>query len=151
MLIEIVAQLLFLASPILVDSTQVKSEPLSPTVPIVLTVSEDVDPDSLEDYIRGYFSDAPVLAEIAKCESTFRHLTKEGKIIRGKANRRDVGIMQINEYYHAERAKKLGVDLHTLDGNLAYAKWLYSKYGESPWKPSKKCWKEALSDNKKRG
>src|SRR3989338_2804861 len=97
-------------------------------------------PLTLEEYVRLYYHDAPILAEIARCESRFRHTGEDGKVIRGEASREDVGVMQINEFYHEERAEKLGLNLHTLQGNLAYAKWLYGKEGTLPWYSSAKCW-----------
>jgi len=48
--------------------------------------------------------------------------------------------MQINEYYHTDKAKKLGLNLRTVEGNLAYAKYLYDKEGTQPWISSSKCW-----------
>lgn len=100
-------------------------------------------PVTLEEYVRDYFENTPVLAEIAKCESHFRHLGTSGRVIRGEVTTEDVGVMQINEFYHEERAKMLGLDLHTLDGNLAYAKWLYRKEGTVPWSSSSRCWQKA--------
>ncbi|MDP3803921.1 MAG: hypothetical protein Q8Q87_00045 [Candidatus Omnitrophota bacterium] len=100
-------------------------------------------PLTLEEYVREYFKDTPIMAEIAKCESRFRHLGRNGKVLRGEVAREDLGVMQINEFYHEERADKLGIDLHTLDGNLAYAKWLYNKEGTAPWFASSKCWQKA--------
>ncbi len=97
---------------------------------------------TLEQYVREYFKDTPVLAEIAKCESRFRHLGKNGKVLRGELTADDLGVMQINEFYHEDTAKILGIDLHTLDGNLAYAKWLYKKEGVIPWYSSSKCWQK---------
>lgn len=97
-------------------------------------------PVTLEGYVREYFADTPLLAEIAGCETRFRHLGRDGKVIRGALSQEDVGVMQINEFYHEERAENLGLNLHTLDGNLAYAKWLYNKEGTSPWFASSKCW-----------
>ena len=99
-------------------------------------------PITLEVYVRDYFKDTPLLAEIAKCESRFRHLGKNGKVIRGEVATEDVGVMQINEFYHEDRAAALGFNLHTLDGNLAYAKWLYAKEGVVPWASSARCWQK---------
>lgn len=99
----------------------------------------------LEEYIKQYFKDDPALVEVAKCESTFRHLDKNGNVIRGISNSKDVGVMQINEIYHEKRAEKLGLDIHTLEGNMAYAKWLYDREGLQPWKSSSKCWSKAVS------
>ncbi len=48
--------------------------------------------------------------------------------------------MQINEYYHAKTAEKMGLDIYTLEGNMAYAKYLYEKNGLSDWDASRPCW-----------
>ena len=110
-------------------------------LPAQSTLTAD-QPITLEVYVRDYFKDTPLLAEIAKCESRFRHLGKNGKIIRGEVAVEDVGVMQINEFYHEDRAAALGFNLHTLDGNLAYAKWLYAKEGTAPWASSARCWQK---------
>lgn len=103
-------------------------------------------PQTLEDHVKEYFKDDPILAEIAKCESTYRQFKKDGRVIRGLVNPADIGVMQINEKYHSEVSEKLGFDIYTLDGNMAYAKWLYDKEGVRPWKSSSKCWKDTVDD-----
>ncbi|HVT75295.1 MAG TPA: hypothetical protein VHD69_02700 [Candidatus Paceibacterota bacterium] len=99
---------------------------------------------STEAYVRDYFKDTPILAEVARCESTFRQFGSDGNVIRGKVNKNDVGVMQINTYYHEDTAESLGLDIYTIDGNLAYGKHLYEKFGLDPWKSSSKCWKKHL-------
>ncbi len=94
----------------------------------------------VEAVVRDYFKGTPLLVKVAQCESNFRHTGKDGEVLRGKANRYDVGIMQINERFHLARANRLGLDIYTLDGNLEYAKYLYKKEGAKPWKASSKCW-----------
>jgi hypothetical protein len=103
------------------------------------------DPVTFEEYVREYYTDTPILAEIAFCESSFRHFAPDGEAVRGKVNKGDVGVMQINEYYHEDTANKLGLDLETIDGNLAYAQYLYDREGAAPWVSSSKCWKKSLS------
>lgn len=97
-------------------------------------------PMTLEQYVREYYKNTPILAEIARCESQFRQFRTNGKVIRGKENPADVGIMQINEYYHREKAKTIGFDLYSLEGNIAYAEYLFEREGGKPWSASAKCW-----------
>lgn len=97
---------------------------------------------SVEKEVRAYFSDTPILADIAGCESRFRQVDENGNLVHGEINKGDIGVMQINRYYHTAVAKKLGFDLATLDGNMAYAKWLYEREGTSPWLSSEKCWQK---------
>lgn len=104
------------------------------------TKEENEKPVSTEAYVRNYFSDIPILAEVSRCESGFRQVDSTGKILRGKKNNKDVGVMQINEFYHSATAKKMGLDLHKMEDNLAYARYLYSKNGTRDWLPSSPCW-----------
>lgn len=94
----------------------------------------------VETYVRNYFSDVPVLAEVARCESEFRQYDKKGNVLSGKADSRDKGVMQINTHYHLEKAKKLGFDIYTIDGNLGYARHIYEEQGLRPWMASSGCW-----------
>ena len=95
---------------------------------------------STEQYVRQYFSDIPIMIQIAKCESRFRQLDAGGEVHRGEINNADVGVMQINEFYHLDTAEKGDYDIYTLEGNTKYARVLYEKYGTTPWNSSKACW-----------
>ncbi|MES3031241.1 MAG: hypothetical protein V4697_02405 [Patescibacteria group bacterium] len=101
---------------------------------------QTIDRKDIEIYLRKHFASTPILVEVAWCESTFTQYDKEGNVIRGRVNNADVGVMQINEKYHLEAAERLGLDIHTVEGNVAYAKYLYDTYGTSPWNASKPCW-----------
>lgn len=105
------------------------------------------DSHELEAYLREEYADTPILVEVARCESTFRHFGSDGEtVIRGKVNKDDIGVMQINEHYHGDTAEKMGLDLHSVEGNVAYAKYLYGKYGTKPWNASSACWSKPASE-----
>jgi len=93
-----------------------------------------------EEKIKEYFSDVPIMIDVARCESTYRQFDENGEILRGKVNSKDVGALQVNEYWHLETSKKLGLDIYTLEGNLAYGRYLYSQNGTRDWNASKHCW-----------
>ena len=95
---------------------------------------------STEQYVKKYFSDIPIMIQIAKCESRFRHLDSDGEIHRGEINSADVGVMQINEYYHLDQSIKKNIDIYTIEGNVEYARDLYEREGTQPWVSSKGCW-----------
>jgi hypothetical protein len=97
----------------------------------------------MEAYLRKEFADTPILVEVARCESTLRQFHDDGRVVQGIVDKRDTGVMQINTYYHGPTAEKLGLDLKTVEGNVAYAKYLYGKYGTKPWSASKPCWSKA--------
>jgi hypothetical protein len=99
----------------------------------------------VEAAVRAYFADIPVMVEVARCESTFRHTLQDGSVLRGKVDNRDVGVMQINTGYHAVQAKKLGLNLLDINDNMAYARYLYNKQGTQPWSASAKCWNRTVA------
>ena len=106
--------------------------------------SEDYFPiinsKNVEKFIEDYFADIPVMQKIAYCESRNRHFDKNGLVLRGEKTSLDRGVMQINLYFHGETAKKMGLDLHQIDDNVAYARYLYQKQGAKPWLSSSACW-----------
>lgn len=99
----------------------------------------------VEKQVREYFADIPVMAEIARCESTFRHTLADGSILRGEVDSRDVGVMQINTGYHMGDAEKLGLNLLDFGDNMTYARYLFEKKGTQPWNASSKCWGKTLA------
>ena len=101
------------------------------TLPPVQTVRE---------YVAEYFADAPIMIAVASCESHFKHYDSNGAVHRGVQNNKDVGVMQVNEYYHLKRSKELGFDIYTVQGNTAYARYLYEREGTTPWLSSSACW-----------
>jgi len=52
---------------------------------------------STEAIVRSYFRDIPIMTEIARCESTFRHELQDGSILQGRIDPADTGVMQINK------------------------------------------------------
>lgn len=84
---------------------------------------------------------SPILERIASCESHGHQLNPSGQVLLNVNNNGtvDIGRYQINSIHEAE-ATKLGYDLFTLEGNSAYAKYLYSTRGTSDWSSSAKCW-----------
>lgn len=96
-----------------------------------------------------------VLLDISWCESRddqakrgynyrYRNVTQEDGTITKERYlwSTDIGRWQINDYYHLERAKKLGLDLYTEKDNLAYAILLYNENGTQDWNPSRECWRD---------
>ena len=102
-------------------------------------------PEATEAAVREYFKDTPVLVQIARCESRFRHTLSDGSVLRGARDSADLGVMQINTRYHGARAQNLGFDLHAFADNLAYARDLYEREGTGPWNSSAPCWSPTLA------
>lgn len=114
----------------------------STTVPNAIPLPQAYLPkaQTVHEYVSSYFADIPVMVDIAGCESKFRQFDKNGNVLRGDVPQ-DVGVMQVNEYYHGKEAANLGIDLYTIEGNVEFARYLYEKEGTTPWLSSSKCWK----------
>jgi hypothetical protein len=87
----------------------------------------------IEAKVREAFADAPTMVSVAKCESGFRQFGASGPL-HGGAGGKYVGIFQIDEQLHTAAATALGFDITTTEGNIAYARHLYSVSGTNPWK-----------------
>jgi hypothetical protein len=70
---------------------------------------------------------SPILNRIASCESRGHQLNPNGQVLLNVNTNGtvDIGKYQINSIHEAE-ATKLGYDLFTIEGNTAYAKYLYA-------------------------
>lgn len=122
-------------------ATAVNTEPIAYGVIAEETVkAEKVAISDTESIVREYFEDIPVMIQVARCESTFRHTLSDGTVLKGKVDSADTGVMQINKRYHGEAAVKLGLDLENIYDNMAYARHLYEKSGTQPWSASRPCW-----------
>ena len=127
-----------------------ESQAIAPEIPHTaladeVAQTEVVEEKTTEDVVREYFADIPEMIEVARCESHFRHYLEDGSVLRGRQVKSDVGVMQVNTYYHGETAEELGLDLLDLEENLAYARYLYTKQGLQPWSASKPCWRRAVA------
>lgn len=112
--------------------------PLTVSAQVGLTVD-------VEAKVREYFADTPIMIEIARCESKFRQFTDAGYPLYGGYGGRMVGVFQVYENIHGDFARGKGMDIETLDGNLAYAKYLYEREGTQPWMSSFPCWGKEVS------
>jgi hypothetical protein len=102
---------------------------------------------TVEQYVQTYFAGEPVMVSVAECESHFRQYASDGSVYRGTIDNQDIGVMQINQHWQGATAAKLGIDINTLQGNVAYAQYLYSKAGTAPWSSSEACWGKMQSSN----
>ena len=100
---------------------------------------------SNEEIVRSYFSDLPIMVQIARCESNFKHNLADGSVLKGRVDNDDTGIMQINQRYHKKSAERLNLDLYDIYDNMVYARILYNDLGTKPWNPSAPCWRKTLA------
>ncbi len=109
--------------------------------------SATVESLDTERIVRSYFKDIPVLIEVARCESTFRHTLEDGSVLKGVVDPADTGVMQINKRYHQKTAAAMSLDLEDIYHNMAYARHLYETQGTQPWSASAPCWSRTLAAN----
>jgi hypothetical protein len=100
-----------------------------------------------EQIVRSYFEDIPVMIQIARCESTFRHTLEDGSVLKGRVDPADTGVMQINKRYHEKTATTMNLDLNDIQENMKYARFLYETQGTQPWSASSPCWGQTLAMN----
>lgn len=107
------------------------------TQPIVAEVIATTSIQTYEEYvieeILKVFPNAPIMVEVARCESGLNHLADRNNL------NVDVGLFQINQV-HKARLAQLGLDRRNLQDNLTYASMLYKESGLRPWYMSKHCW-----------
>ena len=92
---------------------------------------------TIEEEILRVFPDAPIMVEVARCESGLDPLAdRENRNV-------DVGLFQINQV-HLPRLAELGLDRRNTIDNLTYARMLYDYSGLKPWNMSRDCWSKYL-------
>lgn len=94
------------------------------------------------DAVMEAFPDDTLMWSIASCESDFMQYRSTGddSVVVRNPSSSAVGIFQIMESAHLEESYRLGMDIFTPEGNIAYAKVLREKNGYRDWEESKDCW-----------
>jgi|ERR1700733_4789176 len=82
----------------------------------------------------------PMLQKICDAESGGNQFLPNGNVVRGKVTPDDVGYCQIHESLWEDKARSLGYDIYTEQGNKDMALWIFDNYGTAPWNASKSIW-----------
>jgi len=101
----------------------------------------------VKQVVEEYFFDIPIMAQIARCESTYRHYLSDGSVLQGRVDQADTGVMQINKRYHEKTAVAMGLNLDDIEDNMRYARYLYERQGTQPWSASAPCWGNHVAAN----
>ena len=107
----------------------------------VYAVQELTLDQKIDKYATEYHVNPVVARAIISCESGGDPNALGTMAVIGQ----DIGIWQINDYFHEETANKLGLNIYNQDNNLRYGMILLFEQGTSPWKWSKSCWSKKLS------
>ncbi len=140
-----------------ISQSAIMEKPVSVQVQASEALSKEIAKDATKDaknvnkgvvgYVDSYFSDLPIMKHVAWCESRNRQFAPDGEVFRGIVNDQDVGVMQINEHYHLDTASGANYNLYSVEGNTAYARKLYEKFGTAPWNSSKPCWGKYVGES----
>lgn len=91
---------------------------------------------TIPERIESIFGKDSEMLQIADCESSTRQFSASGEVLRGGSGNKYIGIFQIGEFWK-QKAESMGMDIYTIDGNIAFAKFLYDeeiiKRGEPLW------------------
>ena len=87
-----------------------------------------------------------VAKEVIRCEGLLYKTSGNNKNYDKDGNvwSTDIGWWQLNDYYHKESAKRLGLDINNEWDNLEYGFILWTKEGLKPWKASEPCWSKSI-------
>ena len=85
------------------------------------------------------------MVEIVGCESQYKFKQPQ---LPNKNGTYDHGLFQINNSWN-KIAKKMGIDLNTIQGQFEFAKYLKDKNGLSDWNSSRHCWKDKIQHIKR--
>lgn len=79
---------------------------------------------------------------IIECESSWNPKAIGRQAVVGE----DVGLFQINSYYHESDFQKEGLDIrHSIHDNIVAGFEILKEDGFTPWRSSKKCWEDPTS------
>lgn len=91
--------------------------------------ASDIPPISTTTLISQYLP--PEMMPVLNCESHFRQWDENGHILTSSTD--DIGIAQINVKTWAKKAKELGYDIYTTEGNLQMARYILNNAGIKSW------------------
>jgi len=114
-----------------IEKEEIKEEPKEVRVEVVY----EWDEERVKKEIAKVFPDNPIMQRVAWCESRY-----DLDAYNPTNNSHDIGLMQISQRYHSERAERLGYDLHNPYDNIRFAKVLYNENGLRDWYASRHCW-----------
>lgn len=139
----------FQANPIKADESLLP-DPIPPSKISIAEISEifvvaptapETDPEYVEERVREYFADIPVMIKIAKCESTFQQFEPDGSLVVSESvdanGRRDSSASGVFQILYKGHFKSWAVsdetNITTLEGNMRFARELYEESGTAPW------------------
>lgn len=127
------------------EESPVAEEPPLPIVvleePVPVVVVEPTFDSEISRLALEYGIDEVLARRIISCESQiYKRAKNENLDKNGNVWSSDHGYWQINDFYHEESAKKMGLDIYNWQDNLEYGAYLMKIQGTAPWSASRYCW-----------
>jgi len=127
------AETIVYQAPIIEIEQEIETEPEPKEIKIEVSYTRE----SIIEKVREAFLDAPIMLEVARCESQFK-ITAHNTTLNTDGTT-DGGIFQINTVHDKELAL-LELDKFDPEDNIRFARILYDRSGLQPWSSSKHCW-----------
>jgi len=83
--------------------------------------------------LQAFYEDHPEMRKIAECESGGTQSARNKNYRNGRHWSTDVGYFQINNHHWGRKAKELGYDIYTKEGNIKMARYILENYGIHHW------------------
>lgn len=104
--------------------------------------------DKVEILSESYGINEDLAHAIIDCESEGDpEAVNKNRDRKGNVWSRDYGYWQVNDYWHAKEAKKLGLDITDPDDNLIYGFYLLKRDGTKHWNASRARWEPMLRED----
>lgn len=132
------AEVIVYQAPIIEIEQKVEEKPEPKVVQIEISYTKE----SIIEKVRQAFPDAPIMLEVARCESQYK-ITAHNTAL-NKDGTTDGGIFQLNSV-HNQELTALGLDKFDLEDNIRFARILYDRNGLQPWKSSEDCWSKHIA------
>jgi hypothetical protein len=110
-------------------------------IPEVTGFERSPERSDLARQIKAVFADAPLMVQVAKCESGLVH-RENGVLFQNSDGSSARGVFQVLMRVHKTQMHKMGLNPEHIDQYLTYVRHLYDQQGLKPWQASKHCWKE---------
>lgn len=108
--------------------------------PVPTEQSETLLNSAISYYALQYEVSETLAREIMRCESGLKPNAINHNKRNGEVWSSDYSYWQINDYYHAERFKKIGWDITNPEDNLEAGFYLLATEGSGHWSASRHCW-----------
>lgn len=97
----------------------------------------------IEELVIRTFPDDHRMLPVAECESNLRQFNTDGSVLMGGGGGNYIGIFQIGIQW-VDLASSMEMDVYTIEGNVAFARWLYNSEILGRGQPLWRQWECAL-------